>query len=136
MSLNRVIIIGRLVRDPEMRFTNSGIAVANFTVACDRRFNKDETDFIPVVVWRGLAENVANYTKKGSLVGLEGRLQVSSYEKDDGQRVYKTEVVADDVRFLDSKKSDNSEQPATDNKDPFEGVGKPIDLDEFEDLPF
>jgi single-strand DNA-binding protein len=131
--INRVVLVGRLTKDAELRFTASGIAVANFTVACDRRFNKDETDFIQVVVWRGLAENVANYTRKGSLVALEGRLQVSSYEKDDGQRVWKTEVVADDVRFLDSKKRDDSEQ--TDNSDPFQSVGDPIDIDDGS-LPF
>src|SRR5690606_29947077 len=80
--LNRVILIGRLTRDPELRYTSTGIAVTRFTIACDRKFTNQngdrEADFIPVVAWRGTAEAVANYTRKGSLVGLEGRLQVRS----------------------------------------------------------
>jgi single-strand DNA-binding protein len=127
--LNRVVLIGRLTKDVEVRFTSSGTAVANFTVACNRKFN-DETDFIQVVVWRGLAENCHKYIGKGSLVALEGRLQVSNYEDQDGKKVWKTEVVAEDVRFLDSKKEQQEDQG-----DSFQVVGKPIDLDDL-DLPF
>ncbi len=100
--LNRVILIGRLTRDPELKY----IPVASFTLAVDRPFsNKDgekETDFIPIVVWRKQAENCASYLGKGSLVAVEGRIQVRTYEQE-GQRRYMTEVVADNVRFLDRK---------------------------------
>lgn len=111
--LNRVILIGRLTRDPDLRHTSTGIATANFTVACDRKFTNQqgerETDFIPVVTWRNLAEAVANYTRKGSLVGLEGRLQVRSYENQEGRTVWVTEVVADDVRFLEPKRTETTQ---------------------------
>ncbi len=104
--LNRVILIGRLTRDPELKYIPSGIPVASFTLAVDRPFtNKDgekETDFIPIVVWRKQAENCASYLGKGSLVAVEGRIQVRTYEQE-GQRRYMTEVVADNVRFLDRK---------------------------------
>ncbi|MTI93917.1 MAG: single-stranded DNA-binding protein [Firmicutes bacterium] len=102
--LNRVILIGRLTKDPELRYTpNTGVAVATFMLAVDRSFtNRDgerEADFIPIVVWRKTAENCANYLAKGSLVAVDGRIQVRSYEQD-GQRRYITEVVAEDVRFM------------------------------------
>ena len=103
--LNRIILIGRLTRDPELRYTPSGVAVANFTVACDRPFQSQsgerETDFIDCVVWRKLAETVGEHLKKGRLVALQGRLQIRSYETQEGQRRRVAEVVADDVRFLD-----------------------------------
>jgi len=99
--LNRVILIGRLTRDPELKYTTNGTAVATFTLAINRRFNKEETDFIDVVTWKGLAENCANYLGKGRLAAVEGRLQVRSYETKEGQKRKVTEVVADDVRFLD-----------------------------------
>jgi len=105
--LNRVILIGRLTRDPELSYIPAGDAVAKFTLAVSRPFvNKDgerEADFIPIVVWRKPAENCAKYIGKGSLVAVDGRLQTRNYEKD-GRRVYITEVVADSVRFLDSRK--------------------------------
>jgi single-strand DNA-binding protein len=95
-----------LTRDPELKYIPSGIPVASFTLAVDRPFtNKDgekETDFIPIVVWRKQAENCASYLGKGSLVAVEGRIQVRTYEQE-GQRRYMTEVVADNVRFLDRK---------------------------------
>ncbi|MDK2881598.1 MAG: single-strand DNA-binding protein [Clostridia bacterium] len=105
MFLNRVILIGRSTREPELRFTGSGTAVANFTLAVDRPFlnarGERETDFIRVVVWRKLAETCANYMGKGRLVAVEGRLQVRSYQTPEGQTRTATEVVADTVRFLD-----------------------------------
>lgn len=104
--INNSVLVGRLTRDPELRYTASGVAVARFTLAVDRPFTgqdgKRGTDFIPCVVWRKQAENVANYLKKGSMAGVTGRIQVESYEKD-GTRFYSTDVVADTVRFLDSK---------------------------------
>ena len=99
--LNKVILIGRLTRDPELRYTPNGVAVAKFTLAIDRKFNRDETDFIDIVAWRGLAENCANYLGKGRLAAVEGRLQIRSYEGQDGQKRKAVEVVAEDVRFLD-----------------------------------
>ena len=99
--LNRVILIGRLTRDPELKYTPNGTAVANFSLAINRKFNRDETDFIDIVAWKGLAENCANYLSKGKLAAVEGRLQIRSYETKDGQKRKVAEVVADDVRFLD-----------------------------------
>ena len=103
--MNKIILIGRLTRDAELRYTkDGGTAVASFTLAVDRPFKKDETDFISVVVWRKQAENVAQYTGKGSLVAVEGRLQIRSYEDRDGIKRKAAEVVADNVRFLGGKK--------------------------------
>jgi len=99
-----VVLIGRLTKEPDLRYTTSGIAVARFTLAVDRGFkNQDgekQADFIPITVWRGQAENCAKYLAKGRLVAVSGRIQTGSYDKD-GQRHYTTEVVADEVRFLE-----------------------------------
>ncbi|HTG71730.1 single-stranded DNA-binding protein [Paenibacillus sp. LHD-38] len=107
--LNRVILIGRLTRDPELRYTPAGVAVTQFTLAVDRPFTSGgqgerEADFIPVVTWRQLAETCANYLRKGRLTAVEGRIQVRNYENNEGKRVYVTEVIADNVRFLESNK--------------------------------
>ncbi|WP_067924026.1 single-stranded DNA-binding protein [Alicyclobacillus shizuokensis] len=117
--LNRVVLIGRLTADPELRYTNSGTAVASFTLAVDRpRTNQNgetETDFIPIVVWSKMAENCAQYLRKGRLAAVDGRIQVRSYENREGQRVRVTEVIAENVRFLDraetSNPTDSSNQP-------------------------
>jgi len=102
--LNRIVLIGRLVADPQLRYTQSGTAVANFRIAVDRPFpnqqGERETDFIDVVAWRKLAETIANNLNKGRLVGVDGRLQVREYEHE-GQRRRTAEVVADSVEFLD-----------------------------------
>lgn len=102
--LNRVVLIGRLTRDPELRYTPAnGVAVATFTLAVNRRFKQQqEADFIPIVVWQQQAENCAKYLGKGSLVAVEGRLQIRSYEDREGQRRTVAEVVADSVQFLES----------------------------------
>ncbi|HZG57293.1 single-stranded DNA-binding protein [Paenibacillus sp.] len=111
--LNRVILIGRLTKDPELRYTPAGVAVAQFTLAVDRPFSSQggerEADFIPVVVWRQLAETCANYLRKGRLAAVEGRMQVRNYENNEGKRVYVTEVVADNVRFLERPNRDGEE---------------------------
>jgi single-strand DNA-binding protein len=130
--INSVTLVGRVCNDIEVRFTSSGVAVTNLTVACVRKYNKEETDFIKVVVWRDQAENCHKYIGKGSLIAIEGRLQVSSYENQDGNKVWKTEVVADDVRFLDFRSKD---QHQDNGNDPLAAAGKPIDLDDL-DLPF
>ncbi|MNW56447.1 Single-stranded DNA-binding protein ssb [compost metagenome] len=145
--LNRVILIGRLTKDPELRYTPNGTAVAQFTLAVDRPFanqgGEREADFIPIVTWRQLAENCANYLRKGRLTAIEGRVQVRNYENNEGKRVYVTEIVADNVRFLESSKREgrnettsiNSNSQAGRNHDPFYDDGKPIDISD-DDLPF
>ena len=110
--MNKVVLIGRLTKDPELRFTpGNGAAVATFTLAVDRRFSKDgqrEADFIPIVVWGKQAESTANYMTKGNLVAVSGRIQTRSYEAKDGTRRYVTEVIADEVKFLEFSKTSNS----------------------------
>lgn len=142
--LNRVILIGHLTRDPDLKYSSSGVAVCTFTLAVDRPFTNGsgerEADFIPVVTWRQLAETCANYLRKGRLTAVEGRIQVRNYENNEGKRVYVTEVIADNVRFLESNR-DNSGQSnsrterANNNQDPFSDDRKPIDASK-DDLPF
>lgn len=163
--INRVVLVGRLTKDPDLRYTPNGIPVASFTLAVNRTFTNQqgerEADFIPCIVWRRQAENVANYLKKGSLAGVDGRIQTRSYEAQDGRRVYVTEVVADNVQFLEPRSASRSEpfggpqkqnpfgdysqnQPQRDQRDqsgltdleknPFDSGG-PIDISD-DDLPF
>lgn len=110
--LNRVVLIGRLTRDPELRYTPKGVAVATFTLAVERNFKnaqgERETDFIPCVVYRQLAELCANYLAKGKLAAIDGRIQVRSFEGQDGQRRWVTEVIGDNVRFLSPKESNST----------------------------
>lgn len=105
--INRVVLVGRLTKDPELRYTPSGAAVATFTLAVNRMYTNQqgdrEADFINCVIWRKPAENVANFLKKGNLAGVEGRIQTRSYEGQDGKRVYVTEIQADSVQFLEPK---------------------------------
>lgn len=107
--INRVILVGRLTKDPDLKYTPSGAAVARFTLAVNRTFSnaagEKEADFINCTVWRKQAENTANFLKKGSLAGVEGRMQTGSYEGEDGKRVYTTEVVCDSVQFVEPKNS-------------------------------
>ena len=128
--LNKAIIIGRLTKDPELKHTQSGVAVTNFTVAVDRNFKNAQgeydTDFIPVVVWRQQAEHCCKYLGKGRLVAVSGRIQVRSYDDDQGVRRYVTEIVADEVQFLDW-----GEQKESNDMGGFEPIGNDID-----DLPF
>lgn len=144
--MNRVVIVGRLTKDPELRYTPNGQAVATFTLAVNRTFTNQqgerEADYINCVIWRKAAENVANFLKRGSLAGVDGKIQTRSYDGQDGKKVYVTEVLAESVQFLDSKKGNDS-QPTerTENKpskrsedDPFANGGQ-IDIND-EDLPF
>lgn len=164
--LNRVVLVGRLTRDPELKYTPNGIAVASITLAVNRPFSNQqgnrEADFINVVIWRKQAENVANYLRKGSLAGVDGRLQTRNYENNEGKKVFITEVVADSVQFLETKGSNNNSggsqggggdyygspnqggYPNNQNQgrsnqsfsdDPFASDGKPIDISD-DDLPF
>lgn len=101
MGLNRIVVVGRTTKKPEVRTTQQGTAVATFTVAVDRGWgDKKETDFIPVVVWKGLAENCGKYLEKGKLVGVDGRLQIRTYEDNSGNKKTIAEIVANDVQFL------------------------------------
>lgn len=105
--INRVVLVGRLTRDIELRYTTSGTAVGSFSLAVNRQFTnasgERETDFINCVIWRKSAENLANFTSKGSLIAVEGRIQTRNYENQQGQRVYVTEVVVDNFSLLESR---------------------------------
>lgn len=118
--INRVILVGRLTKDVEVRKTTSNISVASFTVAVDRRFSKDNSqqsaDFISCVAWRQSADFLGQYAKKGSLVGVEGRIQTRNYDGQDGKKVYVTEVVVDNVQLLSSRNSANSSASNSSNQ--------------------
>lgn len=105
--INNVVLVGRLTRDPELRYTGNNIAVASFSLAVNRNFKdangEREADFINCVIWRQSAENLANWAKKGALIGITGRIQTRSYENQQGQRVYVTEVVAENFQMLESR---------------------------------
>ena len=150
--MNKVILIGRLARDPEMRTTSSGLSLTRFTLAVSRPYNvqdgNQQTDFINCITWRRQAENVAKYCSKGSQVAVDGRIQVSSYDAQDGTKRYTTEVVCDNVTFLGSKSGnsnfsnennnimDTTEAPTTDvSEDPFKDFGDEIAFSD-DDLPF
>ena len=139
--MNRVVLVGRLTKEPDLRYTPNGVPVATFTLAVNRPFKNNgetEADFINCVVWRKPAENCANFLKKGSLAGVDGRIQTRSYEGNDGKKVYVTEVQAESVQFLEpkgEKKQDNQhKQDSRVDNDPFKGNGQ-IDIDDS-DLPF
>lgn len=123
--MNRVMLIGRLTAKPELRYTNSNVPFARFTLAVNRTFSgangQRETDFIGIVIWRKQAENVCNYLDKGSLVSVEGRIQTGSYDDKDGNKRYTTDVVADSVQFLESKnQSQNRAQSMNDDVSPYD----------------
>lgn len=122
--MNKVILIGRLTRDPELRYTSTGKAVCDFTLAVDRPFSgmsgEKEADFINIVVWNKPAENVAKYMAKGRQCAVEGRLQIRSYDGNDGQRKYRTEVIANSVEFIGS--NNTSSQPKANFERFSEGV--------------
>lgn len=132
--INRTVLVGHLTKDVELKYTQSGQAVASFTLAVNRQFTnaqgEREADFIQCVIWRKAAENFSKFTHKGSLVGIDGRIQTRSYDNQQGQRVYVTEVVVDNFALLDSK---GGSQTKAD--DPFANNGAPIDISD-EDLPF
>ncbi|MFA7467328.1 MAG: single-stranded DNA-binding protein [Desulfotomaculaceae bacterium] len=139
--LNKVILIGRLTRDPELRYTQNGTPVANFTLAVDRAFSSKqgerETDFINIVVWQRLGEHCANHLGKGRLVAVDGRLQIRSYDDNQGIKRRVAEVVANDVRFLDWPKEDREAPPvaAGGSKASGEGFASEISFNE-EEIPF
>jgi len=111
--MNKVILIGRLTRDPELKYTPNGVAVANFNIAVNRPFAKEgeqQADFINGIAWRKQAENLANYQKKGNLIAIDGRIQVRNYENQEGKKVYVTEVVAENIQYLESKNKANTSE--------------------------
>ena len=112
--MNKAFLIGNLTKAPEMRYTPNGVAVATFTVAVSRRFKKEETDYLNVVAWRGLAENCGKYLVKGQKVAVFGEIQTRSYEANDGTKRYITEIVADDIEFLNRPNTNTQEDPPQD----------------------
>ena len=160
--MNKVFLIGRLTRDPELRYTGNNTAVASFSIAVNRNFTnangEREADFINCVVWDKQAENLVKYQKKGNQIAVDGRIQTRNYEDKDGKRVYVTEILANNISFLDSKGTNTSsndfnslpEPPREDSvsssnmnnmetvsvdKDPFEAFGDSIEISD-NDLPF
>lgn len=147
--INRVVLIGRLTKDVELRYTQSGVAVGTFSLAVNRQFTnasgEREADFINAVIWRKAAENFANFTHKGALVAIEGRLQTRNYEDGNGKRVYVTEVVADNFSLLEKKSDSQQSAPKAQAPDPFANQGNQnkfagsgnteIDISD-DDLPF
>ena len=138
MTINNVVLVGRMTKDAELRHTPSNVAVATFTLAVNRNFkNADgerEADFINCIMWRQQAENLANWTKKGMLVGITGRIQTRSYENQQGQRVYVTEVVAESFQVLE-KRDNAANKSSLDNQMPPNFSGQPMDISD-DDLPF
>lgn len=132
--MNKVTLIGRLTKEPELKYTpGAGTAVLTITLAVDRRFNKEgqkEADFIPVVIWGKQAESTAQYVSKGKLIAVAGRIQTRNYDHKDGYKVYVTEVVAEEVKFVEWANSGN-QNPNTDNS-----YGDMTPIDDSSDIPF
>lgn len=139
--MNRVILVGRITKDPEVKQTQSNIPVASFTLAVNRQFadqsGERQADFIQCVVWRKQAENLARFVKKGALLGIEGRIQTRSYEAENGMR-YVTEVLCDSIQFLESRNSDSEpyekEEQTSSLQEEFYETSKELAAEE--DLPF
>lgn len=130
--LNRAVLIGRLTKDPELRYSPNGVAVSNFTLAIDRRFKnaqgEKETDFIPCIAFKQLAELCANYLAKGKLASVDGRIQIRTYNDKEGQKRWVTEIVAENVAFLSPKDGGGSQTSGTSS------FGHEVNLDD--DIPF
>lgn len=137
--LNSVCLVGRLTKDPELRYTPNNQEVATFSLAVNRNFKSQngerEADFINCVIWRQQAENLANWAKKGALIGITGRIQTRNYENQQGQRVYVTEVVAENFQLLESRKDRDAGQPQGYSQQEFGRQAEPFSIDES-DLPF
>ncbi|NCA66936.1 MAG: single-stranded DNA-binding protein [Clostridia bacterium] len=114
--MNKVLLIGNLTKDPELSTTSSGISVCKFTIAVSRRFGNNETDFLPVIAWRGQAENCSKFLKKGSKAAICGSIQTRSYDANDGSKRYITEIVADEVQFLSTKAAGEEDAAITEMK--------------------
>ena len=138
--INNVVLVGRLTKDIELRKTQSGLSVASFTVACDRRLSQEQknngeqsADFINCVAWRGSADFLGKYARKGDTVGVEGRIQTRNYDRD-GQRVYVTEVLANSVNLLHSKQTAQSQEQASYEPQSTQAP-KPQQMSDFDYLP-
>lgn len=137
--INRTVLVGRLTNDPELKYTGSGVAVATFTVAVNRQFTNSqgerEADFIRCQMWRKAAENFCNFTRKGSLVGIDGRIQTRSYENQQGTRVYVTEVVAENFSLLESKNSNQNNGQNYQNQQNGQSSPSSNPNDQFNSMP-
>lgn len=145
--INKAILVGRITRDPELRKTNTGLSTVSFTLACNRRFTNSQggqdADFINCVAWRGTAEFMANYVKKGNQLGVEGRIQTRDYKDQTDRKVYVTEVVCESVQLLESKKDTQESKEVVqtntrvvEEQAPYGGFGgDTIDIGS-DDLPF
>lgn len=145
--MNRILMTGRTTAKPELRYTQSGVGVVNFTLAVNRKFRNEngdfDADFISCVAFRKTAETIAEYIEKGDLLGVEGRIQTRNYENQNGQKVYVTEVVVDQIDFLQARKEKTNEfgnpvgtrEVEEVEENPFKEFGKQIEIDDS-DLPF
>ena len=137
--INNVVLVGRLTRDPELRHTPSNVAVATFSLAVNRNFKNQagdyEADFISCIMWRQQAENFANWLKKGALVGITGRIQTRSYDNQQGQRVYVTEVVAESFQILEKKDNAANNASMENQISPSFEKTNPMDISD-DNLPF
>ena len=144
--INRTVLVGRLTKDPELKYTPSGVPMARFTLAVNRPFSNQqgekEADFINCIAWRKQAENLSNFMKKGNMVGIEGRIQTGSFEGQDGKRVFTTDVIADSIQFLEARGGGNGSQNTQGQQnytrteqDPFANSKGPIEVNS-DDLPF
>lgn len=143
--MNKVILIGRLTADPELRYSSSNRAYTRFTLAVNRDYKKEngetEADFISIVAWEQLAETVHKYVKKGHRICVEGRIQTGSYDKDDGTKGYLTDVIMNHIDFLEKKSTDDRPAPeytdetSNETEDPFKDFGDTVQLTD-DDLPF
>lgn len=137
--INNTVLVGRMVRDAELKYTPNNQAVATFTLAVNRNFKSQsgerEADFINCVIWRQQAENLANLAKKGALIGITGRIQTRNYENQQGQRVYVTEVVADSFQLLEFNKQNDQNQTQNHNQQDFARQAEPFVIDD-DSLPF
>lgn len=138
--INRVVLVGRLTKDPDLRYTPNGVPTATFILAVNRPFTNQqgerEVDFIQCVVWRKPAENCANFLKKGSLAGVDGRIQTRNYEGQDGRRVYVTEVLAESVQFLEPKNGNNQSNTNTSQNQSNANTGQNGGYTRVDDDPF
>lgn len=134
--MNKIFLIGNTTKDPESGTTSSGVPYCKFTIAVNRKFEKDKTDFINIVTWRGIAETCAKYVKKGRKLGVIGSLQIDSYEKDGSKRTV-VQVVADEVEFLSSGASENTQDKPQERKSGKKSSVLPVDkIPDPEQLPF
>lgn len=135
--INRVILVGRITKDPELRTTQSDLSVCSFTLAVNRQFKskegENEADFIQCVVWRKQAENLVKYIKRGNMIGVDGRVQTRTYDNNEGVRQYVTEIVCDSIQFLETNKQDS--QPHTKDNSQQGGQVRNIDISD-DNLPF